>query len=88
MSYHEDPRVNDIMLSIINDGDGSQCGGFDYAQRCAAGRSHDLFKFRWAAREYDRYAHRTYGTPHATREQTVLAGNLLLEYYQRHAEEE
>ena len=85
--YHEDGTVNDIILTIINDGDGRSCGGFDYRQRCEAGRTHDLYRFRWAAREYGRYRHRTFGSPLPTREQAHIAGDFLFAYYQEHAEE-
>ena len=33
--YSENHVINDVVLTVINDGDGTQCG-MTYAQRCAA----------------------------------------------------
>lgn len=31
--YHENKLINDIVTTVIADGDGSQCGGFGYNDR-------------------------------------------------------
>jgi hypothetical protein len=76
------------MLTIINDGNGSQCG-FTYKQRCELARmfAHGLLKFREMARNYNRYAVKNYGSPRATREECTEAGNRLFHYYEEHIKE-
>lgn len=37
MSYHAHPVVNRLLLTVINDGDGQQCGA-SYAARCGIAR--------------------------------------------------
>ena len=85
MSYHIDPVVNDLVLTIINDGDGEQCGT-DYRQRIGAAEF-GLFKFRTACREYGRYRQRVYGLSFPTREQWFTAATILQNYYRAHVEE-
>jgi hypothetical protein len=84
--YSENQIVNDIVLTIINDGDGSMCG-MDYKARLDAGRHHGLFEFRHAAREYGRYRHKHFGSSVPTRHEWVEAGNILMRYYEEHAKE-
>ncbi len=85
--YSNDPLVNDIVLSVINDGNGDQCGT-DYAKRVDLGRQIvNLYQFRAMAREYGRYAKKRFGSPIPTRAQWVEAGNLLSEYYEEHVKE-
>lgn len=74
--YHQDPVINDLMLTIINDGDGSQCG-MNYAQRCAAADT-GIFYYRAACREYNR---------HASREQIIEAATRIQAYYREHVKE-
>ena len=87
MLYHEDPQTNEIILTVINDGDGSQCGS-GYERRCDLARAgNSLTEFRFMAREYIRHAHRTFGTPHPPRSAWVGAGNYLQRYYEEHITE-
>jgi len=85
MIYSTDHRVNDLVLTIINDGDGKQCG-MDYAKRCAAAET-GLFDYRFACRSYSRYSHAHYGTPHATQAQIIAAADIVQEYYREHVTE-
>lgn len=85
MSYHNDPIINDLVLTIVNDGDGSQCG-MTYDQRCRAANT-GLFEYRAACRAYSRYRHSHYGAPHASREQIIAAADLIQAYYREHVAE-
>ena len=86
MSYHADPVVNDMLLTIINDGDGKLCGR-SYRQRlAAAAHGNMLFEFRYMCREYGRVRARA-GASRPTREQTLLAASLLQAYYEESVEE-
>ena len=85
MTYSTDHRVNDIVLTIINDGDGKQCG-MDYSTRCdEAITGRDLFIS--ACRAYDRYSREFYGSPKATREQIIAAADIVQAYYRQHVTE-
>lgn len=72
--YHEDPVINDIVLTVINDGNGSQCG-ITYNQRCNAAKSGYILAFRRAANEY---------RPTSRRDQQMIAGDYLYKYYLEH----
>lgn len=80
--YHPDPRVNDIVLTIINDGNGSQCG-MDYRARCNAAAT-GILRYRAAVAEYGR---RAYGRSMPTRSQIIEAADVLQHYYRAHVEE-
>jgi hypothetical protein len=82
MSYHNNPTVNDLVLSIINDGDGSMCG-MTYKQRCAAADT-GIGEFRAAARDYSEYRTKHFEQPKATRQEILDAATCLQEYYRRH----
>jgi hypothetical protein len=84
MSYHQDPVVNDLVLTIINDGDGSQCGR-SYQQRCNAAEN-GIFEFRYACREYGRQRSRS-GSSRPTREQVLIAADILQSYYRERVKE-
>lgn len=90
MSYHDDPQVNEIILTVINDGNGNQCGA-DYSERCRIAQHAEVdsarYRFRGIARAYDRYSHRVYGHPLRTLKQTSEAGDYLAKYYAEHVKE-
>lgn len=83
MGYHEDPIVNDIVLTIINDGNGSQCG-MDYEERKRMAES--VYRFRTACREYNRQRSRS-GSVRATPGQIIQAADILQAYYREHVAE-
>src|SRR5262245_45402970 len=86
--YHDDPKVNDIVLTIINDGNGEMCGGLDYEGRKAAGRSNDLFAFHKAAKVYGQvYGPKVFESTRATLAQVRKAAEILLAYYVEHVKE-
>lgn len=82
MAYSQNHTVEDLVLTIINDGDGSQCG-MNYAQRCAAA-DNGLYEFRAACREYGRYRHRTYASRVPSRDEVLAAADILQAYYREH----
>ena len=77
-----DHTVFEIVLTVTNDGNGSQCG-FSYQQRLEAARQGEpgRLTFRYMARNYGRYAHRQFGAAHPTLQQTSAAGDELYAYY-------
>lgn len=85
MSYHTDPRTNDIVLSVINDGDGSMCG-MTYKQRCDAAEF-GLAQFRAAAKAYADFSVTHFAQRPASRQQILDAATCLQEYYRRHMAE-
>lgn len=84
MSYSADPVINDLVLTIINDGNGAQCGR-TYEQRCAAAEN-GIFEYSYMCREYSRQRNRA-GSSRATREQILAAATILQEYYREHMAE-
>jgi hypothetical protein len=83
MGYHDDPAINDALLTVINDGNGSQCGltyedrkqlGAEYAVRPAG----VLRDFKRAARRYRR---------DLTPSQATAAARFLADYYVQHVRE-
>lgn len=82
--YHKNPVINDLMLTIINDGNGSQCG-VSYKERCESAEN-GIFKFRYACRTYGRARSRS-GARYPTRDEIITAANLLQEYYREHVSE-
>lgn len=85
MGYHADYRTNDIVLCIINDGDGSMCG-MNYLQRCDAAE-YGLAKFRAAAKAYSDFSAKKFKQAPATHRQIIDAATCLQEYYRRHMAE-
>ena len=85
MSYHENSAINDTLLSIINDGNGDQCG-MTYQQRCDAADT-GIFAFRAACRAYSRHRHSVYGSRHLTRHEVLEAATYLQNYYREHVKE-
>lgn len=82
--YHTNPAINDTILSIINDGEGTQCG-MTYKQRCAAAE-YGLLEFRVACRVYSdwRKRHEARGL---TRQEIIEAAEYLQHYYRQHMKE-
>jgi len=85
MLYSDNHTVEDLVLTIINDGDGSQCG-MTYAERVAAADT-GLYAYRAACRQYGRYRHSQYGSSIPTRQEWLDAANIIQEYYRQHAKE-
>jgi hypothetical protein len=85
MSYHTNHSVNDIVLSVINDGNGSMCG-MSYEQRCAAADT-GILEFRAAAKQYSDYRHKHFEQPRANRQEIIDAATCLQEYYRKHVQE-
>lgn len=85
MAFSEDPVIEDLVLTIINDGEGTQCG-MNYCARCQAAEN-GIFEYRLAVRNYNRYRRSVYGSPHASREQVLMAATLIQKYYREHVKE-
>ena len=68
--------TNDIVLTVINDGDGSQCG-MDYNERCLAA-AFGIAQYRTACRNY---------APTASHKQIIEAATLIQEYYREQSKE-
>lgn len=86
--YHDSPVINDIVLTIINDGNGSQCG-MTYEDRCANTHNAALSKrlFRDAASRYtgsNRYLADNADVP---RSAIITAARILFDYYLNHVTE-
>lgn len=85
MNYSENHAVNDTVLTIINDGDGAQCG-MTYEERKAAADT-GIYRFREACRAYSRYRNKNYGSIHLERTEVIEAASILQEYYREHVAE-
>lgn len=83
--YSTYPAVNDIVLTIINDGNGSECG-MTYSERVAAAET-GIGDYRIACAKYNQRRLEVYEMPKATRQQVLEAATLVQEYYRRHAKE-
>lgn len=88
MSYSENPTINDIVLSIINDGDGSQCG-LNYQARIKAVGTlvQGLTAFQAAAKEYGHWRVRHLGLLMPYPSERMQAARILFEYYENHVKE-
>lgn len=75
-------QVEDCVLSVINDGDGSLCG-MTYAQRCAAADT-GIFQYRAACQ---RYGQATYPGGDWHRVDTINAATRVQAYYRQHTAE-
>ena len=77
--YHENHKINDIVLTVINDGNGSQCG-MDYGQRCTAASKSEygVYQYEKACKQY---------MPTATPGELESAARLLQAYYLEHMAE-
>jgi hypothetical protein len=69
-------KINDIVLTVINDGDGSLCG-YNYDQRLQAARTNTIGIFKSAAQTY----------MNTSAENIDLAAEELMEYYKEHLKE-
>lgn len=69
--------VADLVLVVINDGNGDQCG-VDYQGRITAGRAKDLMAFGRMVVRYN---------PKAQPKEIRLAASQLLAYYVQHVSE-
>ena len=85
MSYHENTAINDTILTIINDGNGDQCG-MTHDQRVQAA-DHGIFEFRAACRAYSRFRSANYGSRHLTREEILESATYLQNYYREYVKE-
>ena len=85
MNYSDNHAINDTVLTIINDGDGSQCG-MTYAERKDAAET-GIYLFRQACRAYSRYRHQNYGSRHLERAEVIEAASILQNYYREHVAE-
>lgn len=77
--------INDTVLTIINDGDGTQCG-MTYEQRKSAAEN-GILEFRAACRAYSRYRNSHYGSRHLNRAEVIDAAIILQNYYREHVAE-
>jgi hypothetical protein len=77
--------VNDIELTVINDGNGDQCG-FNYHDRLSGGYAGDEELFFAAATNYNAQRALADSEP-ATRTELREAAKRLLRYYVEHAAE-
>ena len=83
--YHDNPAINDTLLSIINDGNGDVCG-MSYQQRRDASEN-GILQYRAACREYSKYRHKVHGSRHLTRLEIIEAADFLQNYYRVHVAE-
>lgn len=83
--FSEDHAVEDIVLAVINDGNGSMCG-MTYQERCQCPHT-NLWSFRRACRVYAEYAHKNFETAMASRKQILSAALLVQKYYKQHVKE-
>jgi hypothetical protein len=83
--YHENPIINDLILTIINDGNGSQCG-LSYAQRKYEAAHHGLSQFRLACARYNKQRVAS-GSKKADRLEVIEAAQILFDYYIAHNRE-
>lgn len=85
--YHEDVHVNDVILSIFNDGDGSLCG-MSYKDRSNLSMTeYGLVHYRNAVRTCSKHLKKHFGNPMLTLVQQVEAADLIQKYYQTHMKE-
>ena len=83
--YSQNPVVNDLVLTIINDGNGSQCG-MDYKSRCAAADT-GIWEFRADCRAYGRQRSKS-GSSSPSRTDIIEAATILQNYYRDHMKEQ
>jgi hypothetical protein len=76
MSYSNNHKVEDVVLTVINDGDGTQCG-MSYKQRCQVAQ-YGLLDYQVACTRYN---------PTLSRKEAREAACLIQTYYQEHMKE-
>ena len=86
MGYHDNPVINDLVLTVINDGDGSECG-MTYADRCKAAEF-GIFYYRAACKRYSKRRAKVYEAREATRAEIIEAASIIQEYYRQHIKEQ
>lgn len=72
----DDHKIEDAVLTIINDGDGSMCG-LNYKRRCELAE-YGLMDYCHAVKQFD---------PTLSRTQNRIAGERIQEYYRNHVAE-
>jgi hypothetical protein len=82
--YHENPAINDAVLTIINDSDGEFCG-MTYRQRCDCADM--LSCFVQAVEVYSSARRWITGHRRLTRSEIADAARFLQFYYQNHMRE-
>ena len=82
----ENTTITDITLSVINDGDGSQCG-FSYDDRCDAIKRADDSVFRAACWQYGTRGRSALELPPASRDEILAAASAVRDYYIEHVAE-
>jgi len=85
MTFHIDPVVDDIVTTIVNDGNGDQCG-LTYDNRCRAAKANLYIEFRWSVRNYAR-RRMALGHGYPNREQIIDAADTVMAYYRQHLKE-
>lgn len=83
--YSDNPVINDLVLTIVNDGNGSQCG-MSYAERCHFANDATTAHYRIACAVYARNR-RDSGSSMATRREIDEAAEILQHYYREHVKE-
>jgi len=81
--YHDNPRTNNVILAVINDGNGGLCG-MTYEERC---QSVDNFTSVLNLRKAARVCADRLGINLPFRPDSFEAGNILSRYYQDHVKE-
>jgi len=86
LSKQDKHRVHEIVLTIVNDGNGDQCG-YTYRQRRELADT-GLYAYRHMVRNYLRHSWREYGTPRPVdRRVRFIAADEIQAYYRRHVAE-
>lgn len=78
------PATNDIVLIVINDGNGSQCG-MTYPQRVAAAES-GIEQYRAACKKANEWRIR-HDCPSASQKDIIDAASEVQDYYRNHVAE-
>ena len=86
MSYHVNPVINDLVLAVINDGNGSECG-MTYDERCKMAEFGILY-YRAACKRYSERRVKVYEVRKATRAEIIEAASIIQEYYRQHIKEQ
>lgn len=87
MNYHDKHAINDAVLAIINDGDGSMCG-MSYKDRCRPDVvQHGIIHYRNAVRTYSRYAVTHFEATKLRRQDQIIAADRIQAYYREHLKE-
>ena len=86
--YSPDSIVNDLVLTIVNDGNGTECGMSYAARRLAVKLQDGVFQFRRACEHYNKRRVSVYEcSESATAHQINSAADILRAYYVDHIKE-